>query len=332
MTSSADELVRDWPRPYGFENVEIGGMDGTRLRLVVGGARAGRPVVLLHGAPQLSYAWRRVMPLLKERYRVIAPDLRGYGASALPRSGRYDVQALVGDLGIVVDWARARYAEALAGRAGGPREERQPPPGSTADGDTRALVVGHDWGGPIAWLYAAQRPDALRHLVAVNGPHPRAYARELVHPRQLLRSWYIGLFQVPLLDRIIERTDASVFLWMMTASSPPGTFGPADLAFYRTAFTRPGRAGAVLAYYRQALRWASTNEAGARVEVPTTVVWGDADLSMHPAIAAGSQRYAEQMELRRLRGVSHWVPEERPEVVAQAVVEGDEAARSGRSG
>lgn len=330
MTSSADELIRDWPRPYGFENVEIGGIDGTRLRLVAGGPRAGRPVVLLHGFPQLSYAWRRVMPLLKERYRVIAPDLRGYGASALPRSGRYDMPTLVGDLQIVVDWARARFAEALAGRAGGPRGERQPPPGTVADGDTRAIVVGHDWGGPIAWMYAAKHPETLRHLVAVNGPHPRAYARELLHPRQLVRSWYIGLFQVPLLELLVEQTDASLFLWMMTTSSPPGTFGPSDLSFYRTAFSRPGRAGAALDYYRQMLRRPREPQGKGRVEVPSTVVWGDADASMHHAVAEGVRRYVDQVEVRRLPGVSHWVPEERPEVIVQAIIEGDELARPGR--
>jgi pimeloyl-ACP methyl ester carboxylesterase len=338
--TTADELIRDWPRAYGFENIEIGGTDGTRLRLVAGGPRACRPVVLLHGAPQLSYAWRRVMPLLKERYRVIAPDLRGYGASSVPSSGRYDMEVLVGDLRIVVDWARARYADALAGRGGGPKSDRITPTEPAKDRDTRAVVVGHDFGGMIAWLYAAGHPDTLRHVIAVNGPHPRAAARALLDPRQLVRSWHLALFQVPLLERLIERTDASLFLWMMTASSPRGTFDPADLTLYRAAFSRPGRAGAALAYYRQLLRLFSDPRSGAplgpglppgeaRVAVPSTVVWGDADLAMRPAIADAARRYVEQVKVRHLRGVSHWVPEERPEEIAAAVRDGDAAGGSG---
>lgn len=321
--SSPDDLVRDWPRPYGFENVEIGGVDGTRLRLVVGGPRGGRPVVLLHGAPQISYAWRRVMPLLKERYRVIAPDLRGYGSSAMARSGRYDVETLVGDLRVTVEWARARYAEALAGRAGGPRSDRLPPPGSS-DGDSRVVLVGHDWGGGLAWLLAAERPGDLRHLVVANAPHPGTI-RELLHPLQLPRLWYIALFQVPLLERLIERTGARPLAWMMSHSAPRGAFEPADLAFYRDAFARPGRAEAVLEGYRQLLRRPYPDRAAAtrRIAVPTTLLWGDADPALRAPLADAARRFVEKIEVRHLPGVSHWVPEERPEAVAAAIAEGD---------
>ncbi|HSN98289.1 MAG TPA: alpha/beta fold hydrolase [Candidatus Nanopelagicales bacterium] len=321
--STPDDLVRDWPRPYDFENVEIGGTDGTRLRLVVGGPRAGRPVVLLHGAPQLSYAWRRVMPLLKERYRLIAPDLRGYGSSALPRSGRYDLETLVGDLRVTVEWARARYAEALAGRAGGPRGDRLPPPGAS-DGDTRVLLVGHDWGGLLGWLLAAERPEHLRHMVVINAPHPAAI-REMLHPMQLARAWYIALFQVPLLDQLIERRNARFFLWMMTHSAPPGTFDPADLSFYRGAFARPGRSRAVLEGYRQLVRrpYGDREVIARPMTVPTTVLWGEDDAALRPALAEAARRFAEKIEIQRLPGVSHWVPEERPEVVAEAVLAAD---------
>jgi pimeloyl-ACP methyl ester carboxylesterase len=132
---------------------------------------------------------------------------------------------------------------------------------------------------------------------------------------------------VPLLERLIERTDASMFLWMMTASSRSGTFDPADLALYRAALARPGRAGAVLACYRQLFRplpdpgapAALPQPHRARMTVPATVVWGDADATMRPALADAMGRYAEQVEVRHLRGVSHWVPEERPDDIAAAV-------------
>ncbi|AKT41941.1 alpha/beta fold hydrolase [Chondromyces crocatus] len=324
--SSLDDLVRDWPRPYGFENVEIGGIDGTRLRLVVGGPRTGRPVVLVHGAPQLSYAWRRVMPLLKEDYRVIAPDLRGYGASAPALTGRYDIPTLVGDLQVTIDWARSRYAEALAGRAGGPRVGRTLPPGVEHDGDTRVLLVGHDWGGTLAWILAAQRPDDLRHLVVTNAPAPAAL-KEIFHPLQLLRAWHVALFQLPLVDRLLERTHASLFLWMMTSSAAPGTFDPADVAFYRSAFSRPGRCTAVVEGYRQLL-WGRRYDFASvakRLTVPTTLVWGEADRALRRAVGKAAKRYAEQLDVRRLPDVRHWVPEQCPEAIARAVLDGDRA-------
>ena len=316
--SSADDVIRDWPRALGFENVDIGGADGTRLRLVMGGPKSGRPVVLLHGMPQLSYAWRRVMPLLPG-YRVIAPDLRGYGGSALPKSGRYDLEVLADDLRIVIEWARARYDEGLAAKGGG------------APSDRRVMLVGHDWGGPIAWTLAERRPDLVRHIVAVNGPHPGVFAREIVDPRQIVRSWYIALFQVPFVELAIERTDAALLLWVMSAAAAPGTFGAEDLAGYRTALTRPGRARAIVEYYRQAFRKDLLEERrrllrSPRISIPTTVVWGDDDLMLHPKQADGIRAFVDRVEIRRLPGVTHWVPEERPEAVAQAVIDGDRDA------
>ena len=215
-----------WPSAQGLERGEARADDGTLLRYVAGGPAGARRVVLLHGAPQSSYSWRRVLPLLTDRYRVVAPDLRGYGESELARTG-YDLDTLSGDLGTLIAHVRR-----------GP--------------DDRVLLVAHDWGGPIAWHYAERAPDSLRHLVAVNAPHGGAFTRELLHPRQAVRSWYIGLFQVPRLERAIEATRASFFLWMMTASSPRGTFTEEDLAHYRAELTRPGRCEAVLAYYRDA--------------------------------------------------------------------------------
>jgi pimeloyl-ACP methyl ester carboxylesterase len=311
----ADEMIRDWPRAFGFENVEIGGADGTRLRLVMCGPKSGRPVVLLHGMPQLSYAWRQVMERLSG-YRAIAVDLRGYGGSALPRSGRYDLEVLTEDLGIVLEWARARYDEGLDAHRG------------EAPSDRRALLVGHGWGASIAWGVAERRPDLLRHLVAVNGPHPGAFARAVTSPRQMLRSWYVGLFQVPFAELAIERTDSELLLWLMTSTSAPGTFSRGDLALYRAALSRPGRARAVLAYYRQALRKGLLEERrrlmeSPRVRVPATVVWGEADRMLHPLQAEGVRAYAERVEVRRLPGVSHWVPEDCPGAIVQAVVDGD---------
>jgi pimeloyl-ACP methyl ester carboxylesterase len=318
---SPESLVLDWPRAFGFDDAEVRAADGTRLRVVVGGPRDGRRIVLVHGAPQLSYEWRRVMPELAGRYRVIAPDLRGYGASELAASGRYDLDTLVDDLRAVVEATR-------------------PPPALGASDPDRVLLVAHDWGGPIAWRYAETWPASVRHLVAANAPHPAAYALELAHPRQALRSWYVALFQVPGLERLIERTGGRPLLWMMTSSAPPSTFGADDLAVYRAALARPGRAEAVLAYYRQAfgpppgsrrggLGWALRRRAevlaSGRVSAPATIVWGEKDRALAPSHPLATRRWAARLEVRTLPDAGHWLPEERPDEIVRAILDGDAA-------
>jgi pimeloyl-ACP methyl ester carboxylesterase len=313
-----DRTVAEWPLALGLTSRFIEAADGTRLRLVEGGPTAGRRVVLLHGAPQCAYEWRKVLPALARTHRVIAPDLRGYGASDLAASGRYDLDTLVDDLRRVV-------------------EATKPPAGASDPG--RVLLVAHDWGGPIAWRFAETWPSAVRHLVAANAPHPAAYALELARPAQALRSWYVALFQVPGVERLVERAGGRPLLELMTRSAPRGLFDDADLGVYRANLDRPGRAAAAIAYYRHAfgpadgehggLGWVARRRdammASGRVAAPATVLWGDADKAIAPSHPDATRRWAARLEVRTLAGASHWVPEERPEDVLRAVLDGDAA-------
>lgn len=321
MPSPRSRIV-DWPSLVGFESTYVDATDGTRLRLVVGGPANGRRIVLLHGAPQFSYEWRRVIPALAAGYRVIAPDLRGYGASDLSFTGRYDLDTLVDDLRVVVEATRPTAA-------------------AKASDPDRVMLVAHDWGGPIAWRYAETWPATVRHLVAANAPHPAAYALELTTPRQALRSWYVALFLMPRAEQLLERTDARFFLWMMRRSAPAGTFEDDDLELYREALCRPGRIAAALAYYRQAFGPTRGNDAtsgpaglaekrramlaSGRVSAPATVLWGDADKALAPSHPLATRRWASRLEVRTLPGASHWLPEERPDDVVQAILDGDAA-------
>jgi pimeloyl-ACP methyl ester carboxylesterase len=181
-------------------------------------------VVLVHGAPQTGYCWRRVIPLLSGRFRVVVPDLRGYGRSDLAASGRYDLETLTDDLGRVLDHA-----------------SKEP-----------VVLVTHDWGAPPGYRLLERTPGRVRHLVGVNAPHHGAFARELLDPRQTVRSWYIGLFQLPFAERLAAWREAQFLLDLMRWSSPESAISHDDLEVYRGSLARPGRAEAVLAYYRQA--------------------------------------------------------------------------------
>src|SRR5258708_17166734 len=139
--------------------------NGVQLHYVAAGS--GPLVLLLHGFPEFWYSWRYQLPALATRFRVVAPDLRGYNLSDKPRSG-YDVTTLTDDISGLV----------------------------TALGARRAHVVGHDWGGALACALALRNPDRLGRLAILSAPHPALMLHELRRPRQLRRSLYIGLFQL----------------------------------------------------------------------------------------------------------------------------------------
>lgn len=294
-----------WAEGEGYENVWVPAGDGTRLRVVVGGPEGAPRVMFLHGAPQHAYAWRKVLGLVRGRVRFAAPDLRGYGMSDLGAGGRYDVGRLADDV------------DAVAGAVGF---------------DGPFVLVGHDWGGVIAWHYAQTRPARLCHLVSVNGPHLGVYAREMRKPRQLWRSWYVLLLQLPGIDRLPARGRLAFAARLLRAMAPPGFFDE-DLDVYVDALARPGRLEAATAYYQQAFRSGAGGASVAPpVAVPTTVVWGEDDKALdrgHPDAVAP---FVKAMRVERLPGISHWVPEERPDAVAGAIAAALEMSAGGGRG
>src|SRR3954449_6424 len=151
--------------------VEAFSRNGLRFTVWDEGPVDAETVVLLHGFPQSAQSWIGVSrPLLAAGYRVIAPDQRGYTPQARPRPRRaYRLNELVADVMALVDTA----------------------------GVDRVHLVGHDWGGGIAWMVAATRPDRLHTLTVVSAPHPRAVVNAMLTSRQLLRAWHVGFFQLP---------------------------------------------------------------------------------------------------------------------------------------
>src|SRR5262249_303276 len=152
---------------------------GVQLHLVQAGPADGPLVLLLHGFPEYSYSWRFQLTALADRYRVVAPDLRGYNLSDKPRPG-YDLTPLLTDVREPIFTLGARQAD----------------------------VVGHDWGGAIAWATGIRAPEVVRRLIVLNAPHPALMLRKLRHPQQLLRSSYIGFFQLRgIAERALYRND-----------------------------------------------------------------------------------------------------------------------------
>lgn len=250
----------------------------------------GPLVVLLHGFPEFWYGWRRQLgPLATAGVRVVAPDLRGYNLSTKPTGlANYVLDVLADDV--------LSLADALGRR--------------------RFAIVGHDWGGVLAWHLAARDPGRIERAAILNAPHPatmRDFARD--HPRQLARSWYVAFFQLPgLPERMLRAGDHAWLANGLTGSSRPGTFGDADLALYRRAWSQPGALTAMLAWYR-AVRLQQPPTTPLRVEVPVQVIWGDRDRFLDRGLAEAGIAACDQSEVHHLRRASHWVQHEEPDEV-----------------
>jgi pimeloyl-ACP methyl ester carboxylesterase len=267
--------------------------NGVRFHIVEAGFETdSRPLVLLlHGFPEFWYGWRAQIPALAAHFRVVAPDLRGYNLTAKPADG-YDYATLASDVPALI---RALGAE-------------------------RAHVVGHDWGGMVAWTAATLHPERVDRLVILNAPHPAAYLRVLEeHPTQWLRSWYIGLFQARgLAEWLLARDYARGVADMLRRSSlRAATFSTADLAAYRRAILRPGALSAALAYYR-ALPTTSPEEIRTRfgtVAAPTLLIWGMQDAALSSTLTEGLDAWVPNLRVERIAEASHWVQHEQAATV-----------------
>ena len=258
------------------------------LTFAIDEAGVGPDVALcLHGFPESRLSWRHQLPFLAQRgWRAVAPDLRGYGETTRPTATRaYRMERLVEDV--------AGLFEVLGAR--------------------RRLLIGHDWGGVIAWSVAIGRAVPLDGLVVMNAPHPARFGAVLRRsPRQALRSWYVLFFQVPgVPERLLTMSRARA---IGEAFAPAGL--PADITDqYRANAVRPGAARAMLSYYRANVGGLVRPAAGRAIGVPTLLVWGEADAALGVELAEGLDAHVTDLTVERLPGVSHWVQQEAPEAV-----------------
>jgi pimeloyl-ACP methyl ester carboxylesterase len=263
--------------------------DGLTFDVRDAGPPDGDPVVLLHGFPQDSTAWARVEPLLhRTGLRTLAPDQRGYSPMARPRGrAHYRLRELTDDVLALLDTA----------------------------GLDGAHVVGHDWGAMVAWALAAWHPDRVRTLTALSVPHPAAMAKAMVSSTQVLRSYYMVLFQLPVLpERALLARDGAALRRALSAGGLPDDV----VDRYVRRMREPGALTAALAWYR-ALPLDVRQPVG-KVRVPTLHIWstGDAFLS-RAGIDATAGFVDAPYRLEVLEGVSHWIPELAPDVVADLI-------------
>ena len=259
--------------------------DGLRFEVRDAGPPGGEPVILLHGFPEDGSSWDRMAPALhRAGYRTLAPDQRGYSPGARPTSRRaYRLQETVADVAALAD----------------------------AAGLERFHLVGHDWGGVVAWGAGTALADRLTSLTVVSTPHPRAFLEAM--PRgQVLRSWYMAAVQLPALpERLLLRGGGAG----LAESLVRGGLDAESADRYAARLREPGALTAALNWYR-ALPYDVKQGKAPPIAVPTLYVWSDKDPFLTRWAAERTARYVSgPYHFLELPGVSHWIPEEAPDAL-----------------
>ena len=265
-------------------------------------ATGGPRVMLLHGFPEAAFIWDEVMSLLAAQAECWAPNLRGFeGSSAPPEVADYRPRHLVADV-----------AAAIAA-FGGPLD----------------LLVAHDWGGALAWNLAAAQPTLIKQLLIINAPHPATFLRELRHSAEQQRaSAYMNFLCRPDAAALLSERDHAR-LWPFFGDAAWLT--PALRERYRQSWHNGGRGlNSALNYYRasplrpavdpgDALHTLQMSDESVTVRVPTTVLWGDADVALLPALLHDLERWVAQLQVIHEPAASHWLVHEQPGRVAELI-------------
>jgi pimeloyl-ACP methyl ester carboxylesterase len=263
--------------------------NGLRLHVVQAGPADGPLVVLLHGFPEYWASWRaQLAALAAAGYCVWAPDQRGYNLSDKPLGiEAYALPTLAADIIGLLDAAGVRQAS----------------------------LVGHDWGGIVAWYLAAHYPGRVACTTIINVPHPAVVLPNLWRvPSQVARSWYIAFFQLPELpERLIKRRNWRFGEQALQGSSRPGIFSAAEVARYKVAWAQPGALTAMLNWYR-ALRLPAAGQ-WPRIWGAVQIIWGRHDAFLDARLAQLSLQQCGRGQLHYFPHATHWVQLEEAEAV-----------------
>jgi epoxide hydrolase 4 len=260
-------------------------------------AGEGPLVVLLHGFPEFWFGWRlQIERLAAAGYRVVAPDLRGYNLSSRP--------------GKVADYAGDRLADDINGLI-------------HELGAESAMLVGHDWGGTVAWTMAMNHPDVVDRLVILDAAHPRTLQKGLFNPRQFVRSWYFFFFALPWLpERIVRARRFRFFRRFLRDARPAIT--PEEMDRYVEAWSQPGATTGMIDYYRFSVRQSPLKAKAAirTISAPTLVIWGQRDRYLGSKLAEPDRADVPNLDrVERLPNASHWVHHDEADRVSELLID-----------
>ena len=270
-------------------------VNGVRLHYVAAGQ--GPLILFLHGFPEFWYEWKKQLPEFGQDHLAVAPDMRGYNLSAKPAAlDQYRMKHLVEDV-------RA-LAEHL--------------------GHKKFVLVGHDWGGAVAWAFALAHPECLDKLIIVNAPHPGIFVRELRdNPSQQKASEYMLMFRSPEAEQKLTGNNCELLSRLLLRDLlNRGAFTEDDRKAYLDAWTQPGAITGGLNYYRanrtgppaagETPTSFAVDPAMLTVRVPALVIWGEKDSALLVNNLAGLDEFVPDLTIRRVPDASHWIIHEKP--------------------
>ncbi|WP_293340633.1 alpha/beta hydrolase [Microcoleus sp. CAWBG58] len=262
--------------------------NGIKLHCVTQGS--GPLMLMLHGFPEFWYSWRHQIPEFASDYKVVAVDLRGYNDSDKPKHKSAYVMA--------------EFVEDIKGIIQGL-------------GYKSCVLVAHDWGGAIAWSFAYAYPEMVDKLIVMNIPHPAKFAEGLRTRQQLLKSWYIFLFQLPFLPEFLIKLGdyRAIDRALQGMAVDKSSFTPSDIQAYKDAAAKPGALTATINYYRNIARGFVDRPHREILEVPTLMIWGENDRALGKELTYATADYVRDFQIHYVPNCSHWVHQEQPQLV-----------------
>jgi len=271
-------------------------LPGLRMHTLVCGNPSSPLALFLHGFPELSESWREILPQAADAgFYAVAPDLRGYGQTDQPDEG-YEVTSLVQDI---------RHLMQALGRQ-------------------RACIVGHDWGGLIAYHLAAHHPELTTKLCVVNCPHPAVFIRRVWMPQQLFKSWYVLFFQMPWLpERMLTQGKGSAVARLIRAASVDRSrLTREKLKPYAENFATLHAARCAVNYYRSNARRSRRFFQLPPIQAPFRLVWCEEDTALSLTLTRNLDgHFAGSHEVHYIPSVGHFGPLEAPQRVGPAILE-----------
>ncbi len=277
---------------------------GVELDVAVAGDPAHPPIILLHGFPESHRTWRHQIPVLAADHFVLAPDQRGFARSSKPAGvENYTPDKPVADLCALADHF----------------------------GIERFTLVGHDWGGAIAWMAALTRPDRVARLIIVNAPHPYFFQKSLFEDEgQRAASQYITAFRNPEFEQFVDRIGLPQFFDTSFEKHADAALIAPEKAAYLDEWSQPGALTAMLNWYRaSAIQVPAIGEDAPRpafldapfpsVTQPTLVIWATGDPALLPVQLDGLDALVPDLTVVRIEDAGHFVPWEKPDAVTDAI-------------
>lgn len=280
--------VNDW-----YKEIEENFVDVNGIKLHIISIGSGQPLILLHGFPDFWYGWKSVIPKLKDKFRLIIPDMRGYNLSDKPKGiQKYRIDYLIEDIRVIIEKLSLG----------------------------NVYLAGHDWGGVVAWVFAEKYPNLLKKLAILNAPHPKIFQEKLRNDKkQQEASFYIFKFLKPDGEKWLFEEDYKWLKWaVFEGMVNKKDFSELDKQKYLEAWTQENAILSGVNYYRANI---SFDQFTGIIKIPTMVIHGMKDVAVLPGVLEGLSKYVSDLKVVRAENSSHWVIHDEPDLIVKNFIE-----------